>query len=388
VQPNHGSRKGEYKETNTSNHMSSKKVVRSALCMIPPESTWKPIQAIRAKHDKAYDRWMPHVNLLYPFYEDASFADVHSRLGREFGSQPDVFGSFTVTLSRFGFFQHGKNSFTVFLHVETSPRKNGLTAVQTGLERLFPDCNDLSQRGSEGFKAHLTVGQWKSEASMKKAIADFEKSWKPIVFELKELALISRSDSDQSDPFHVRYTVPLVKALGSGDYGAPAVPVPIVLPNASLSRQENKKETKSVNFQVSVAAASSASTSYPSIPVPPPSSIAFAAPPPTKVTWATSEVKVSAVPNKPQHLTSRPMTAGKEVASDRRVLPRSTGLVTPVAVCAFAPPTVDIAPVSMFRDRTRVTPLTPFTTGGASFRVAPVSFVTPSVATVSRQPRV
>ena len=52
-----------------------KKVVKSAVCIIPPEHLWGPIQAIRKKHDRAFKRWMPHVNLLYPFYQDTHFPE-------------------------------------------------------------------------------------------------------------------------------------------------------------------------------------------------------------------------------------------------------------------------------------------------------------------------
>lgn len=44
------------------------KVVSSAIIVAPPENLWGPIQAIRQEHDKAYERWMPHINLIYPFY--------------------------------------------------------------------------------------------------------------------------------------------------------------------------------------------------------------------------------------------------------------------------------------------------------------------------------
>jgi hypothetical protein len=46
------------------------KVHRSAICIIPPKNIWSQIQTIRAVHDKSYIRWMPHINLIYPFYED------------------------------------------------------------------------------------------------------------------------------------------------------------------------------------------------------------------------------------------------------------------------------------------------------------------------------
>ena len=52
---------------------------RSAICLIPHRSAWPSIQAVRSIHDKAYTRWPPHINLLYPFLPDsvsgAAFAE-------------------------------------------------------------------------------------------------------------------------------------------------------------------------------------------------------------------------------------------------------------------------------------------------------------------------
>ena len=41
----------------------AKKVHTSAIVIIPPPSCFPPIQEIRAKYDKSYERWMPHINL-------------------------------------------------------------------------------------------------------------------------------------------------------------------------------------------------------------------------------------------------------------------------------------------------------------------------------------
>jgi hypothetical protein len=46
------------------------KVHKSALCLIPPRSTWQKLQLIRCFKDKSFVRWPPHINLLYPFVED------------------------------------------------------------------------------------------------------------------------------------------------------------------------------------------------------------------------------------------------------------------------------------------------------------------------------
>ena len=46
---------------------SAKPTHQTALVLIPPESCWAPIQAIRKQHDRSFERWMPHINLLYGF---------------------------------------------------------------------------------------------------------------------------------------------------------------------------------------------------------------------------------------------------------------------------------------------------------------------------------
>ena len=46
------------------------KSVHTAACLIPSEHLWKSIQGIRSSRDKAFERWPPHINLLYPFLDE------------------------------------------------------------------------------------------------------------------------------------------------------------------------------------------------------------------------------------------------------------------------------------------------------------------------------
>jgi hypothetical protein len=48
----------------------AQKVHKSAVCLIPPYHLIAPIQRIRCFQDKSFVRWPPHINLLYPFWED------------------------------------------------------------------------------------------------------------------------------------------------------------------------------------------------------------------------------------------------------------------------------------------------------------------------------
>jgi len=43
------------------------KTYTTAVVLIPPEDVWEPIQKLRRVYDRHFDRWMPHLTLLYPF---------------------------------------------------------------------------------------------------------------------------------------------------------------------------------------------------------------------------------------------------------------------------------------------------------------------------------
>jgi hypothetical protein len=64
----------------------SKKVFHTALIIAPPASLIEPIQKIRKEHDKAYDRWMPHVNLAFPFFDPVDFGVAHAKLQEHFST--------------------------------------------------------------------------------------------------------------------------------------------------------------------------------------------------------------------------------------------------------------------------------------------------------------
>lgn len=83
---------------------SFQKVHKSAVCIIPPKELWPAIQEIRAKHDKAYERWPPHINLLYPFVPEDQFSEAQQRIN--LGS----IQAFEITFKDITCFTHGKNS--------------------------------------------------------------------------------------------------------------------------------------------------------------------------------------------------------------------------------------------------------------------------------------
>lgn len=167
------------------------KSARAALCIIPPESVWEPIQAIRRVHDRQIDRWMPHINLLFPFLErchPSRLEPVCARLAR-----------FDVTLDGVRHFTHASGRCTVWL----DPRPAApLVALQAALQAEIPECDDVA-RFDHGFTPHLSVGQAASERDAGRLIASL--AWKPVSFTVDAVCIIERNDG----PFGITGRIPL-----------------------------------------------------------------------------------------------------------------------------------------------------------------------------------
>lgn len=198
---------------------------------MPPVEAWDPIQRIRQFHDKGFYRWMPHINLFYPFYEDGSEA---------FDSAPNraqvalkALEPFKLRLSLFDSFEHSPRSSTVWLKPEpttgiksklrrparlaaakvsetSSVDDAVLKTLHTALLRIFPECTDLSHdptRGITEFNPHLSVGGWQGPVESGQAMKELSDGWSPIEFLVDAVYLITRVK--KSDPFTLRWKIPL-----------------------------------------------------------------------------------------------------------------------------------------------------------------------------------
>ena len=172
----------------------------SALVIIPPKECWPQIQAIREKYDRKVDRWMPHVNLMYPFLVREDYDKIKQKLK----NWCQKLESFEVHLHTFRYFKHRYEYFTLWLR----PRpKKRIIRLQHELLKVVPECNDVN-RFKGGFKPHLSVGQAEGSAELSRLMNEFQENWKPIDFMLEELHVIRRKNRKKA-PFHVGDTIPL-----------------------------------------------------------------------------------------------------------------------------------------------------------------------------------
>ena len=170
----------------------SNKTHTTAVVLIPPESVQPPIQAIRRIHDRNFERWMPHITLLYPFAERHDFESVIPALAQAAQQGP----RFSVALDRFDAFRHRK-SCTMFLVPDP---EDAIAGLHSTLMRHLPDYDDTT-RFTGGFHPHLSVGQF-SHRSLRTEQERLQTEWQPLQCEMEAISLIYRS-SETDDRFVV-----------------------------------------------------------------------------------------------------------------------------------------------------------------------------------------
>ena len=179
--------------------VSGKKATYTALCVIPPNELWPEIQNIRSLHDPAYARWMPHINMAFPFLPPEEF-DIGAELLQ---NELKDFPAFKIKFNELGYFAHGKKG---ILWTKPEVEANELVELENRIVKVFPFLDDLTKKSESGFSAHLTLGNFDTKVIEKKK-TEFQQTWTPKEFMMNELNIIKRDG--QTTPFYIVKTIPL-----------------------------------------------------------------------------------------------------------------------------------------------------------------------------------
>jgi len=171
-----------------------------AVVLLPPESMWPAIQAVRTAHDRHHPRWMPHITLLYPFVPREHLA----RAARKLAHLVAELDPFEVTFAEAKQFVHA-HSRTVYL-APSSASKKALIALQAHLIDNFPGCNPAPE--GRPFTPHLTLGQLaKTQARLGEQLTAWQAQAcpEPLRFQVAQLAILART---ADTPFEVVARIP------------------------------------------------------------------------------------------------------------------------------------------------------------------------------------
>jgi hypothetical protein len=205
---------------------------KTALCVIPPVEVWSQMNAIRMTHDKSYQRWPPHFNILFPFLP----LD-HTDLSINGGNALNVLQQlsariqpFQCTLQNFRFFTNAKTAW-LDPEMKESGDTKALDAISlndfyTHVRQHFPQ----TCRGAQTphpYAPHVSVGTWPNvqhasrdllaypgvvattcdtvARESKQNISANAQLATPIVFSVDRVYIIERSSF--TAPFQIRYVL-------------------------------------------------------------------------------------------------------------------------------------------------------------------------------------
>ncbi|KAK5651549.1 hypothetical protein OQA88_11914 [Cercophora sp. LCS_1] len=129
----------------------------TALCIVPPRRFWPSIDRLRVLYDKGYEKWPPHVNIIYPFVRPDSLPIAMERIQSMLSAQDNA-DTVNLRLAQAGVFQH-KHDNTIYLYDDDKDHI-------TNLKRLRGDIlKSLGQKAQQNFQMHMTVAQSEDASS-------------------------------------------------------------------------------------------------------------------------------------------------------------------------------------------------------------------------------
>ena len=160
---------------------------RSAL--VVPVPLRPQIKEIRTHLEHKSHRWMPHINLAYPFHPyDCATQRSTAQMIQHLCEQ---FPSFSVQLEKIEYFQQrsGRSLFYVAPHNETPFHK-----LQEALANTFPDCADVAHY-TRGYQPHMILGACPKEQNAAELLARLQSKWRTINFRVDTITWAMRSDT-------------------------------------------------------------------------------------------------------------------------------------------------------------------------------------------------
>ncbi|KAH6659604.1 hypothetical protein BKA67DRAFT_509119 [Truncatella angustata] len=160
----------------------------TALCIIPPRHYWESVDKLRMLYDKAYEKWPPHVNLIYPFVKTdslpkaAQLISIHLQKNQRMQVETQ---NLSITLNATDYFHHRHDN-TVFIHDNEIAHTSRLNDFrQSMLEALGHQ--------ADKYQMHMTIGQSDDlNAAPHKFLLDKAGLIPPIQWDVDEVCILVR----------------------------------------------------------------------------------------------------------------------------------------------------------------------------------------------------
>ncbi|KAF1946437.1 Poly(A) polymerase type 3 [Clathrospora elynae] len=165
----------------------------TALCVIPPTSQCGHIEQLRELYDKAYGKWPPHINLIYPFVALDNLPRAQKQIQEHLAEHLDPNEPVEVDLDQAGCFKQ-RSQYTVFLG-------ESRTSSPSRLETLRTMALQALGQGDAQSHLHLTVGQSQDNTMFSREFLLAKVRALPALrFRVGTLAIMVRERTTDTDP--------------------------------------------------------------------------------------------------------------------------------------------------------------------------------------------
>ncbi|TGJ81024.1 hypothetical protein E0Z10_g7745 [Xylaria hypoxylon] len=123
----------------------------TALCIIPPKRFWPLFNRLRSLHDKAYEKWPPHINLIYPYVGVENLSSA-SELVASVASQTSL-DAVKIRLDAADVFSHRHDN-TIFIYDNDKERISRLHDLRKIVLRALGHTST-----KKNYRMHMTIGQ-------------------------------------------------------------------------------------------------------------------------------------------------------------------------------------------------------------------------------------
>ncbi|KAK4450664.1 nuclear poly(A) polymerase 1 [Podospora aff. communis PSN243] len=161
----------------------------TALALIPPSHLFPPLNRLRSLYDKAYEKWPPHVNLIYPFVRPESLPVAAERISSFLStqSQSQELKKIPIKLDSVGVFEHKRDN-TIYLCDESPETQDALKSLRKGALNALGDKDQ-----GRGYQMHMTIAQSEdAQSDTHKFLVDKVGLVPAVEWEVEEVYLLVR----------------------------------------------------------------------------------------------------------------------------------------------------------------------------------------------------
>ncbi|CAF1585255.1 unnamed protein product, partial [Rotaria magnacalcarata] len=135
---------------------------RSALVILPTLNTWPLIDPYRQQYDPSFDRWPPHINLLWPFFDLADCEEDQENILLPLRLLLCQYKSFSAEIDEIDSFVENKTSYMKL----NQQSENQVKQLHAQLIKLFPQ---LLGNHKNRYNPNMTIGYFDTDEKFKQA---------------------------------------------------------------------------------------------------------------------------------------------------------------------------------------------------------------------------